>query len=108
MAEVPSLNTIKDSYANDFIIFLSLSVDDDSVRLNNYVKQGDFKFKDIAMENIVYRTGIINLLIGEPLDKHITSYVVPKTYLIKNQKVQKVIEGGIEKEELINEINRLK
>ena len=108
LAEVPLLNTIKESYANDSIIFLSLSVDDDSVRLNNYIKQGDFKFKDITMENIFYRTGIINLLNGEALDKHIMSYVVPKTYLIKNQKVQKVIEGGIEKEELVAEINKLR
>ena len=108
LGEVPLLNAIKEQYNNDSICFLSLSIDDDSTRLANYLTKGEFKFNDITFDNLAYRNAIINLMDNQPIDKHIVSQTVPKTYLIKEQKIIKVLEGGIDKEELEGEINKLR
>ncbi len=108
LEEVPLLNSIKEMYIEDSINFLGLSIDNDSVKLVTYLAKDIFKFKDLTLANLNYRNTIINLLDNEPLDKHQLTRVIPKTYLVKNKKVLKIIEGSIDKDELIAEINKLK
>ncbi len=108
LEEVPLLNSIKQMYIEDSINFLGLSIDNDSVKLVTYLAKDIFKFKDLTLANLNYRKTIINLLDNEPLDKHQLTRVVPKTYLVKNKKVLKIITGSIDKNELITEINKYK
>ncbi len=108
LAEIPMLNEVKASYNTDSITFLSLSIDDDSVKLNKYLQTKAFTFEDVTMQNLSYRTAILNLLNNEPLDKHILTHTVPKTYFIKNKTVKAIVEGSIEKSELIEIIEKFK
>ena len=106
IAEMPMLNRVKEEYKDKNIEFLSLSVDTDSIKLRNFLNKDKFDFKDITLENLKYRTAILNYLSNKPTDNKINSYSVPITYLIKNKKVVKTLDGGIEnQDELTNAIN---
>ena len=102
VAEMPMLNTVKEEYKDENIEFLSLSVDTDSIKLGNFIKKEKFNFKDITLENLKYKTAILNYLSEKPADNKINSYSVPVTYLIKNKKVVKTLDGGIENKEEFN------
>lgn len=106
--EIPELNAVKEHYKNESLNFISLSVDNDSVRLVKFLTKGKFKFTDVTMDNLKYRNAILNTLEGEKTDKFISSQSVPKTYLIKNNKVVARVDGTIEKDELINLIEKNK
>ena len=106
--EMSDLNSIKTKYKNDSFNFISLSVDNDSIKLIKFLSKGKFKFKDITMSNLKYRNAIFNTLEGDKTDKWISSQSVPKTYLIKNNKVVAKINGTIESQELIDLIEKNK
>lgn len=105
---MPILNEVQKKYSNSNIHFISLSVDNDSIKLVRFLEKKKFNFKDITIENLKYRNAILNTLEGEKSDKWISSHSVPITYLIKNKKVLKKIDGTIEKEELIKLIENNK
>ena len=108
IAEMPMLNEIKDEYSHKNIDFISISVDTDSIKLNSFLKKRKFKFKDITLQNLEYRTAILNFLENKPADNKISSYSVPVTYLIQNKKILKKIDGGLEsKHELTREIDKI-
>lgn len=99
--EIPVLNEVQKKYSKNNIHFISLSVDNDSIKLVQFLEKKKFNFKDITIENLKYRNAILNTLEGKKSDKWISSHSVPITYLIKNKKVLKKIDGTVEKEELI-------
>lgn len=106
--EMPMLNEIKKTYSGKNVRFISLSVDTDSVKLVQFIEKGTFEFKDITLENLAYKTAILNFLNEKPLDNKINSYRVPATYLIQDKKVKHRIIGNINnKLELTKEINTL-
>lgn len=93
--EMPMLNEIKKNYSNKNIEFLSMSVDKDSIKLAEFLSNDKFDFKDITFENLEYRTAILNFLAERPIENKINQYSVPVTYLIKNNKIIKEINGGL-------------
>ena len=100
------LNEIKKEFARKNIEFISFSVDKDSVQLAKFLKNDQFFFKDIAVENLEYRTAIVNYLENKPAENSLNSLSIPMTYLIKNKKVVKRIDGTLEsKQELVEAIN---
>lgn len=104
--EMPMLNEIKSDFSGKNIDFLSFSVDTDSVKLTKFNKSDRFYFKDITVENLEYRTAIINYLQNKPTENSINSLSIPMTYLIKNKKVVKTFDGSLEnKEGLVEAIN---
>jgi thiol-disulfide isomerase/thioredoxin len=104
--EMPMLNKVKGKYQNENIEFLSLSMDTDSTRLSKFINKNKFDFKDITFENLEYKNSILNFLENKPLDEVINSQSIPITYLIKNNKVIKKIDGQAEEKELITEIDK--
>lgn len=104
--EIPELNSIREQYKDDSINFISISVDNDSIKLINFLNKDKFKFKDITISNLKYRNAILNSLENRTPDKWISSQSVPITYLIKNKKVVGKIDGTIEKQELIELIEK--
>ena len=103
--EMPMLNEIKKNYSNKNIEFLSMSVDKDSIKLAEFLRNDKFDFKDITFENLEYRTAILNFLAERPIENKINQYSVPVTYLIKNNKIIKEINGGLNEGELEKEID---
>lgn len=106
VGEIPQLNAVKEFYKNENIDFLSLSVDNDSVKLIKFNNTHKFKFNDITMSNLKYRNAILNVIENKKPDAWISGSSVPVTYLIKNSKVVEKINGQIEREELIKLINK--
>src|SRR5690606_11457628 len=85
--EMPMLNQVKRNFQNDAIEFLSISVDKDSLRFVKFNEKGTFNFHDITMADLKYRNAILNTLEGNEPDKWISSYSIPITYLLKDNKV---------------------
>lgn len=108
VGEIPELNEVKEIFKKDSISFLSLSIDNDSIKLIKFLSKDKFKFRDITLENLKYRTAILNTLEGRKKDEYISSQSVPITYLIKNKKVISKIDGTIDKDELIALIRKNK
>ena len=90
------------------MLFRSLSIDNDSIKLVKFLSKGRFNFTDVTMDNLKYRNAILNTLEGEKADNVITSQSVPITYLIKNNKVVAKIDGTVEKQELLDLIEKNK
>lgn len=103
--EIPELNNVKNKFNKRPIKFISLSMDKDSLKLIKFLKKEKFKYEDITLTNLEFIDAIINTLENKPTDKWISSYSIPVTYLIKDQKVIQKIEGKMEKDELINYLN---
>lgn len=108
LGEIPELNEVKEIFKKDSVSFLSLSVDNDSVKLIKFLRKDKFKFKDITIENLKYRTAILNILEGRKRDEYISGQSLPITYLLKNKKVISRIDGTISKTELIDLIRKNK
>ena len=106
IAEMPELNKIKSEFNDKNVQFISLSIDTDSVKLKKFVESGKFSFEDITLKNVKYKDGILNFLDGKPLDKENSTQIVPLTYIVKNGKVIKKIEGGTDANELREIINQ--
>lgn len=105
--EMPLLNEIKKEYSDKNVEFLSFSVDKDSTALVNFLNSEKFEFEDITIENLEYRTTILNYLNNKPANNKINSYAVPVTYLIKDEKILKKFEGVFDsKRELTSEIDK--
>lgn len=105
--EMPMLNKIKEKYQSENIEFLSMSIDTDSIKLKKFINSNKFKFKDITIQNLEYKNAILNYLENKPLEENISSQSIPKTYLIKNNKVVFKIDGEADEKELIKEINKI-
>ena len=106
--EMPILNEVKSEYSNKNIEFLSLSIDRDSLKLIDFLNSKKFQFEDITLENLEYRTPILNYLNDKPIDNKINSYTIPITYLIKNKNIIQTLKGGFEsKDKLMAEINKI-
>jgi len=106
IAEMPALNEVKRLYGDGDIAFISYSIDKDSVKLAQFLSSGRFEFTDITMENLAYRTAILNTLRGKKPDAWIASYAVPMTFIIRDRKVLEKVTGTVEKEELVAMIER--
>ena len=106
--EMPELNSVQKKYLSEKINFISLSVDNDSIKLIKFINKGKFKFQDITLSNLKYRTAILNNLEGRKPDKWISSHSVPVTYLLKNNKVLQKFDGAIGQNELISAIENYK
>lgn len=108
LVEIPMLNEIKSEFAKENVEFISLSVDKDLVQLAKFNKNKRFHFIDITVENLEYRTAIVNYLQNKPSDNSINSLSIPMTYLIKNKKVVKTFDESLEnKEKLVEAINSI-
>lgn len=105
MEEIPTLNMIKKEYNNSQISFLSLSLDNDSLKLERFNSSKRFSFQDVTFENYLYQKSILNNLNANE-DEISTSVItissteIPITYIIKNQKIIKRITGKIDKESI--------
>jgi thiol-disulfide isomerase/thioredoxin len=106
--EIPLLNSIKKNFKGETVHFLSLSIDKDSLKLQHFLDKKQFNFKDITIENLEFIDAILNTLENKPTGKWISSYTIPITYIIKNKKVIKKINGQIDEKELIKYINQNK
>jgi len=98
--EFDSLNFIKNKFGSSEIEYLSLSLDKDSVKLKKFLEKSKLEYKDITLENKHFINSIINKLDSKPLYKHILSYTIPKTYIIKNQEVLEFYVGSIDTKEI--------
>lgn len=103
--EMDGLNSLKSNFLNDSVLFLSLSIDKDSLQLKNFIESKKFKFIDFSFENLSYRSAIINTLDKKEIDKFILVESVPNTYIVKNMKVIEKIEGQVDIEHLKKLIN---
>jgi len=94
--EMPKLNTLKEKYKkNDKIAFLSMSLDNDSIKLQKFINKKLFKFKDITFENISHRDTILAKIQNKNMSI-IKSNTIPKTILIKNKKTIKIFVGNLD------------
>ena len=66
--EIPNLNKLKNDYANKDIAFLSLSIDDDSLKLRKFLDKKTFNFEDITLNNLSYRDAILNTIEEKKID----------------------------------------
>jgi len=97
--EVPDLNALKMKHKNNkHLLFLSLSLDNDSIKLKKYIESNSFKFKDITFNNIYYRDTILALIENKKMS-FIKSQSIPKTILIKDKKIIKIFEGTLDEKE---------
>jgi thiol-disulfide isomerase/thioredoxin len=94
--EMPSLNNVASIYSKNQVNFLSLSIDDDSVKLNKFLNSKKFKFNDITFQNLTYKNAILNFLEGKKTDAYISMKSVPKTYVIKNRAIIHKFEGVVD------------
>lgn len=108
IAEIPELNSVKSKYSSEKINFISISVDKDSIKLNNFNKLKKFNFIDITFDNLKYRNAILNVLEGNKPNRIINSTIIPITYLIKDNKVLAKIDGTIDVNDLILKIEKYK
>lgn len=106
--EMPQLNELKEKNKHLNVDFISLSIDTDSVKLVNFNSTHKFNFKDITFQNLKYRNCILNTLEGKKGDSWIATKSVPKTYLVKNNTVIKIIDGFINKKKLQDLIDKNK
>jgi thiol-disulfide isomerase/thioredoxin len=102
--EIPILNKIKEKHPSKKIEYLSMSIDADTIRLKKFIQSNRFKFKDITFENLDYKNAILNYLENKPLEERI--YTIPKTYLIKNNKVIFKVDGEVNEKELVEVIHK--
>jgi thiol-disulfide isomerase/thioredoxin len=107
LEEIPTLHEVQRNFKKGDVQYLSLSIDKDSVALSKFLDSKHFNYKDITFENLAFRKSILNTLEGKNPDKHILTQTVPITYVIKNRKVIRKFEGGIEKERLENSLNEI-
>jgi thiol-disulfide isomerase/thioredoxin len=106
--EMPVLNKVKADFEDSNIEFISISVDKDSIKLVEFNNSKEFKFKDITIKDLKYRDAILNTLEGKSPDEWISSYIVPITYFIKNEKVLFKTAGMIEEKEFYSLVNKYK
>jgi|GEM_PF-851861 len=112
--EMPALNRLKNHFSdNKDIIFLSLSTDEDSIKINSFLDSDKFNFEDISIENFPYRKYILNHLKGKKTKSDPAFYIriesseIPITYVIKDQKINYSHTGKIDSAKLYNQINSL-
>jgi thiol-disulfide isomerase/thioredoxin len=104
--EMPMLNEVKHHYQGKNIVFISFSVDDDSLKLAKFIASKRFNFKDITFQNRQYRNAIINILRGKKSEQWVGAYAVPMTFIIKKGKVLEKEVGALDRNELIEMINK--
>ena len=106
IAEIPVLNQVKRQYEREKIAFVSFSMDSDSLKLIEFLSSGRFEFRDLTLENLHYRTAILNTVRGKVPEEWIGSYSLPLTYIIRNKQVVHVMEGELQKDSLVAAIER--
>lgn len=106
IAEMPALNEVKRSYADEQIDFVSFSIDKDSLKLADFLVSGKFEFTDITFDNLEYRNAVLNVLRGRKPDERIGSLSVPMTFIFKDSEVLEFVKGTVERDELIALIDR--
>ncbi len=106
--EMPYLNSLKQKYSNTEVQFISLSIDDDLEALKKFIQSDTFDFNDITLNNIEYRTAILNTLENKETDAKIRFNSVPKTYVFRNKKILKSYVGTVEGNTLAIDIEKYK
>lgn len=104
--EMPILNKIKSQYSQLPVNFISLSLENDLEKVESFLAKDTFRFKDITIENLKYRGQIYNFLNQRPLNARINKWSVPMTYLIKNKEIVATIKGSVEKNEILDILDR--
>jgi len=104
LEEIPEFQKAAKKYKD--VKFAFLSIDTDEGKLKDYLSKN--KLKDITFENADYRWAIRNILEGRKENRLVKTDAVPITYFIKNGKVLKKIEGSMERQELVSNIENLK
>lgn len=113
--EIPKLNDIKSKIddGNSSINFLSFSIDTDTIKLKKFNSLSKFNYKDITLENYLYKNSIFESL-NVSRDNVNTSFIsissqeVPITYIIKNGIVVYKKEGSIDFKEFLKKLNSFK
>ncbi len=108
ISEFDSLNLLKNTFKQDSVFFLSLSMDRDTSKLQKFLKTSKFKFEDITIKNIAYRTSIFNVLEERNQNTAVDNYSLPKTFVIKNKKIMFEYDGVVDYNELKNIITKYK
>jgi len=103
--EIPIFLEIEKEYKD--VKFVTLSIDKDDSKLKKYLAKHP-EMPDVTFENASYRKAIRNFLENRETNSLVYTEIVPITYFIKNGKVLKKIEGSIDREELISNLNTLK
>lgn len=104
LEEIPEFQKQAKKHHN--VKFAFLSIDTDEGKLKDYLSKN--KLNDITFKNADYRWGIRNFLEGRKENNLVKIDAVPITYFIKNGKVLKKIEGSLESQELVSNIENLK
>jgi len=103
--EMDSLNITKSNH--DDVNFISLSIDQDSLKLKKFISKGKFKFEDITFENLAYRKKIVHLIQNKK-SAMLESQSVPVTVLVRNKKILKILDGQVDFKELELAIEKFK
>jgi thiol-disulfide isomerase/thioredoxin len=106
--EMPALTGLKNEFSGQDIAFVSLSVEKDTALVSRFLSKKKFDFHDISTEDAAYREAIRNTVEGREPDAFIGSQILPLTYLIKNKKILKKIEGQVDPIVLRNYLNEYK
>lgn len=113
LEEIPKLNKIKRQLGNSKVIFLSYSIDNDTIKVKEFNSQKRFDFKDITLENYSYKNSILTNLNANENNVNstiinISSTEIPLTYIIKNGKVIYKEVGTINYQEFSKKLNSFK
>ncbi|WP_027380530.1 TlpA family protein disulfide reductase [Chryseobacterium daeguense] len=112
--ETPFLNELKKEMESDpNIIFLSYSIDTDSLKLQKFLATKKCNFKDITIENLQYKKSILSTLKANKNEINnsfisISSTEIPKTFIIKKGKILYQKEGIINYNEFLEKLNNLR
>ncbi|MDH6252671.1 thiol-disulfide isomerase/thioredoxin [Chryseobacterium sp. H1D6B] len=110
LEEMPKLNQIKRQLNNSKIIFLSYSIDNDTIKVKQFNSTKKFDFKDITLQNYYYKNSILTSLNANENNVNnsiinISSTEIPLTYIIKNGKVIHKEVGTIDYQEFSKKLN---
>lgn len=109
LKEMSVLNKVKKQMNNSDIIFLSYSLDNDSLKIKNFNASKRFDFKDITLENYSYKNSILLALDANKNEINnsiinISSTELPETFIIKNGKVVYITKGMINYEDFLEKL----
>ncbi|WP_449399586.1 TlpA family protein disulfide reductase [Chryseobacterium wanjuense] len=112
--EMSVLNKVKKQMNNNSdIVFLSYSLDNDSLKIKNFNASKRFDFKDITLENYSYKNSILLALDANKNEINnsiinISSTELPETFIIKNGKVVYIAKGTVNYEDFLEKLKSFK
>ena len=104
--EMPTLNKIKDKFLQKQVEFLSISIDNDSTILSNFINEKQFNFLDLTFQDLKFRESILCTLEGKKSDEFLLIKSVPKLYIIKDKKLLYKFDGIADSSNLVKLIEK--